>query len=113
MISLRLLAAYGYFWMDLALWGATLGVLVWAGRRISARARTVAALTALVVMLLQVGNEVLSLNIFHAWSFSLEHNQFIGIQWLGAPLEEFLFWFAFAWWIPFLYAGLRRPRGGR
>ena len=99
---------YGYLWMDLALWGITLGIMVWAWPRLTGRARSGACLTAFLVMVLQVLNEVLSLDIFHAWSFSLEHNQFIGIQWLGAPLEEFLFWFAFAWMIPFLYAGLRR-----
>jgi hypothetical protein len=95
-----------YFILDLALWGAVLVPVVWAWRRLEARERLAPALTAVLVMILQTGNELLSFNFFKAWSFSLAHNRFLGINILGAPLEEYLFWFAFAWLVPFAYAGL-------
>jgi lycopene cyclase domain-containing protein len=99
---------YWYFWMDMGLWAIAFFCLGWAWPRLILRTRLIAAATAGWVMLLQVVNELLSLRIFHAWSFSLEHNRFIGIEWLGAPLEEYLFWFAFSWMIPFLYSGFRQ-----
>ncbi len=94
-----------YFILDLGIWGVAAAVMLWAWPRLDKSWRLTASLTAVLVMVLQVGNEVLSFNLFKAWSFSLEHNRLIGWNILGAPAEEYLFWFAFAWFLPFLYSG--------
>ncbi len=95
-----------YFILDLIIWGITIGVVVWAWRRLVQKQCWVLCLTAFIVMILQTLNEVLSFNFFKAWTFSLEHNRFIGLNFLDAPIEEYLFWFSFAWLLPFLYSGL-------
>jgi hypothetical protein len=95
-----------YLILDLIIWGITVGVVVWAWRRLEIKQRWVVSLTSFIVMVLQTLNEVLSFNLFEAWTFSLEHNRFIGLKFLDAPIEEYLFWFSFAWLLPFLYSGL-------
>ncbi|MEW6515763.1 MAG: hypothetical protein AB1439_02495 [candidate division FCPU426 bacterium] len=95
-----------YLLLDVFLWAVAAGLMLWAWPRMDAAGRRDACLTACLVMALQVGNELLSLRVFHAWSFSQAHNRLLGLDLLGAPVEEYLFWFAFAWMIPFGYAGL-------
>lgn len=101
-----------YLLLDVVLWLITAAVMWWSWPRLDAGQRRGAWLAAVVVMVLQVGNELLSLNVFQAWSFSPEHNRLIGFALWGAPLEEYLFWFAFAWMIPFGYAGFASLEGG-
>ncbi len=95
-----------YFILDLGLWALTAAVVASAWPRMGKAWRRSACATALVVMVLQSFNEVLSRKVFQAWTFSYEHNRMIGISLLGEPVEEHLFWWAFAWMIPFGYAGL-------
>jgi lycopene cyclase domain-containing protein len=100
-----------YLLLDAALWLIALGVVRWSWPRLDAGERRGAWLAAALVMVLQVGNEWLSLNVFQAWSFSQAHNRLLGVELWGAPLEEYFFWFAFAWMIPFGYAGLASREG--
>jgi len=95
-----------YLVLDLVLWGITVVIILWVWPRLSNYWRISALLVVGLVMVLQVLNEVLSLHIFEAWTFSEAHNRLLGIILWGAPIEEYLFWFAFAWMIPFLYSGL-------
>lgn len=95
-----------YFMLDLALWLMTIGVMLWAWPQLTTTWRMSAVVTALLVMPLQVLNEYLSLHVVFAWTFSLDHNKMIGWDIFGTPVEEYLFWFAFAWFCPFLYSGL-------
>lgn len=95
-----------YFILDLVLWGIAAGITVWAWPRLDRRWKLSVFWTIGIVMVLQVGNELLSLHVFQAWEFSTEHNRLLGLDLWGAPVEEYLFWFAFAWAIPFLYSGL-------
>jgi hypothetical protein len=83
-----------------------MATVVWAWRIMTPQWRASAVITACIVMVLQVFNELLSLHVFHAWDFSQEHNRLVGVDLWGAPIEEYLFWFAFAWFVPFLYSGL-------
>lgn len=94
-----------YFFMDLGLWAMAVLVIVWAWPKTSRRQRFSACSTAVLVMILQSVNEVLSITVFSAWSFSHQHNRMLGLKFLGQPLEEHLFWWAFAWFIPFFYYG--------
>lgn len=95
-----------YFIMDLGLWAMTVVVILWTWPKIGRVWRLCASCTAVVVMILQSINEVMSCRIFLAWTFSYEYNRMIGISFLGDPLEEHLFWWAFAWLAPFFYLGL-------
>lgn len=101
-----------YLLLDAGLWLITLAVIGFFWPRLDAEWRRGACLAACVVMVLQVGNELLSLNVFQAWSFSQEHNRLVGLDFWGVPIEEYLFWFAFAWMIPFGYAGLASRESG-
>jgi hypothetical protein len=101
-----------YLLLDAALWLIALSLIWWSWPRLNAGWRRSALFAACLVMVLQVGNELLSLNVFQAWSFSQVHNRLLGVELWGAPLEEYLFWFAFAWMIPFGYAGLASREGG-
>lgn len=99
-----------YFLMDLGLWAISLVIVGWSWKRLNRLWKLTALVTAIVVMGLQTWNEWLSYNVYKAWGFSQAHNTLLGINFLGAPVEEHLFWFAFAWMVPFLYA---RLAGGR
>ncbi len=95
-----------YFMMDLILWGISLALVKWSWSKLSRSWKTTAMVTATLVMGLQTWNEWLSFNVYKAWGFSQAHNTLLGIHFLGAPVEEHLFWYAFAWMVPFLYARL-------
>ncbi len=95
-----------YFIMDVGLWTLAAAVVFWAWPHLGHWWRLSACLTAGLVMILQSLNEVLSRQVFQAWTFSYEHNRMVGVTFLGEPLEEHLFWWAFAWMLPFFYLGL-------
>lgn len=95
-----------YMIMDLMLCGMAIAAVYWAWPKMNRYWRWSALLTAITVMILQVLNELLSLHIFKAWEFSEQYSSLIGVNVWGAPLEEYLFWFPFAWMITFLYSGL-------
>lgn len=100
------MTGYWYLFLDLALCGLAAATVLWAWPRLDRPWRRSALWTAGTVMLLQCVNEYLSLHVFRAWTFSFEHNHLVGLDVLGVPVEEMLFWFAFAWFIPFAYSGL-------
>jgi hypothetical protein len=95
-----------YFLTDLALCGLAAAVIGWAWPRLDSLWRGSACLTAGIVMVLQVVNEYLGLIVFKAWSVSSDPHAWLGWFPGGIPVEEYLFWFAFAWLIPFAYSGL-------
>jgi hypothetical protein len=95
-----------YFITDLLLCLATGGVIRWSWPNLGPVNKWSAVSAASVIMILQTANELISRKIFHAWTFSFEHNCMIGLNFLGEPLEEYLFWWAYAWLIPFGYCGL-------
>jgi hypothetical protein len=95
-----------YFIMDLGLWAITLVIVRWAWPRLDRYWKISVLITIGLVMILQVVNELVSLHIFKAWGFSEEYGSLLGWDIGGAPVEEYLFWFAYAWMIPFLYSGL-------
>ncbi|MBN1594595.1 hypothetical protein JW933_01580 [candidate division FCPU426 bacterium] len=95
-----------YLILDLALWAITAVIIRWSWPRLDPVVRKCVFITVFVVMVLQVLNELLSLHVFKAWDFSEDYNRLLGINLWGAPIEEYLFWFAYAWMIPFLYSGL-------
>jgi len=94
-----------YFMTDLVFCGLAAAAVVWAWPKLGPVWRTSAWMTAVLVMILQTVNEYLSLMVFEAWTFSFEYNRLIGWSILGTPVEEYLFWFSFAWLVPFFYSG--------
>ena len=95
-----------YFIMDIGLWAVTLVIVYWAWTRLDRYWKTSAIITIILVMILQVANELVSLHIFKAWGFSEEYGSLLGLDIWGVPIEEYLFWFAYAGMIPLLYSGL-------
>ncbi len=95
-----------FFILDLGLWGMAVAVVCWAWPKTGIIWRVSSCSTAVLVMIFQSFNEILSRQVFQAWTFSYEHNRMIGVDFLGEPIEEYLFWWAFAWLIPFFYVGL-------
>ncbi|NTV52967.1 MAG: hypothetical protein HGA76_08160 [Candidatus Firestonebacteria bacterium] len=95
-----------YLFLDILLW-------IWASwaffrtwPKLGFVHRASACSSAVCIMTLQTVNELMSRKMFSAWTFSYEYNSMIGLDFLGEPLEEYLFWWAFAWLIPFGYYGL-------
>ena len=101
-----------YFLTDVVLCLLAAAAVGWAWPRMTSLWRRSAVITAVVVMVLQCVNEYFSLLVFKAWTFSFAHNTLVGVEVFGVPIEEMLFWFAFAWMIPFVYSGLASPRPG-
>jgi hypothetical protein len=95
-----------YLFLDILLWAWTILTICWALPKMDRLHRWSACSAAVTVMVLQTINEVVSRRMFNAWTFSFDHNIMIGVNFLGEPLEEYLFWWAYAWLIPFGYYGL-------
>lgn len=94
-----------YLITDIFLWTVTVLVLRWSWPQIGKISRITAATNAVWIMLLQTTCEILSRKL-NVWTFAYDHNTMIGINLMGEPIEEYLFWWAYAWVIPFGYYGL-------
>ncbi len=95
-----------YLILDILLWIWAGWTIRWAWPKLGRVHRWSACSAAVCVMALQTLNEFMSRRIYNAWTFSFDHNSMIGINFLGDPLEEYLFWWSYAWLIPFGYYGL-------
>lgn len=95
-----------YFLVDCVIGLTAVAAVLWSWPRLGTLWRAGAAATAIIIMVLQTLNEYLSFHVFQAWILSEEYNRLIGWNIAGTPVEEYIFWYSFAWMIPFLYSGL-------
>ena len=102
-----------YFIDDLLVfWLPSAALAAWLWRGLDALTRKAFFLTLAVVLPATFAMEFVYLKV-HIWRLDLSKDPLIGLSILGAPIEEFLFWFGAAFFILLSYLAFDRLLGPR